>query len=246
MGEERGDVNMIDAGLGPLVLLVEDEGSIAEPFARALQRAGFRTTIAGTGGDALLLAGSAKPDVILLDLSLPDADGREICRRIRADSDVPIIMVTASGTVTDRVLGLELGADDYIVKPFATGEVVARIRAVLRRGGARPRAADELAVLDLRIHRAARRVWRAGQELELTRKEFDLLERLARDAGNVVTREDLMADVWDTNWFGSTKTLDVHIGLLRRKLGDDATESSYIQTVRGVGFRLAVESNSPP
>ena len=224
---------------GPLVLLIEDERSIAEPFERALQRAGFSTTVAHCGSDAISLAASCDPDVILLDLALPDIDGRDVCRRIRRDSSVPIIMVTASGTVTDRVVGLELGADDYVVKPFATGEVIARIRAVLRRGRAISAPDDQLIVRDLTIDPGSRRAWRGEQELELTRKEFDLLARLARDAGRVVTRESLMSDVWDINWFGSTKTLDVHIGWLRRKLGDSPDNPGYIRTVRGVGFCLS-------
>jgi DNA-binding response OmpR family regulator len=184
------------------------------------------------------LATTRGPDVILLDLALPDIDGRDVCRQLRRDSSVPIIMVTASGTVTDRVVGLELGADDYVVKPFSTGEVIARIRAVLRRGQAHPSQGAELRVQDLRIDEGARRAWRGDVELDLTRKEFDLLARLARDAGRVVTRESLMSDVWDINWFGSTKTLDVHIGWLRRKLGDDPADPFYIRTVRGVGFSL--------
>lgn len=228
------------------VLLVEDEESIAEPFASALRRSGFATTVARTGAEALELARRLNPDVLLLDLALPDTDGRDICRRIRRDSDVPIIMVTASGTLTDRVVGLELGADDYVVKPFATSEVVARIRAVLRRGRAGPADHGELSMGDLRIDVAARRAWRSGEELLLTRKEFDLLVRLARDAGRVVTREALMSDVWDMNWFGSTKTLDVHVAWLRRKLGDDPVAPSYIHTVRGVGFRLGETQEGAP
>ena len=233
-----GDRGLAGSG-GPSVLLVEDERSISEPFASALSRSGFRTTVARTGAQAMLLISELNPDVVLLDLSLPDADGRDVCRRLRLESDVPIIMVTASGTVTDRVVGLELGADDYVVKPFATGEVIARIRAVLRRRPAGQPEAQELAVQDLRIDLGARRAWLGDDELELTRKEFDLLARLARDAGRVVTRESLMSDVWDLNWFGSTKTLDVHVAWLRRKLGDDPGEPKYIHTVRGVGFRLA-------
>ncbi|MDQ2897916.1 MAG: response regulator transcription factor [Actinomycetota bacterium] len=219
--------------------MVEDELSIVEPFARALERSGFRPTVALTGAEAMALLGTLDPDVILLDLSLPDADGRELCRQIRRQSPVPIIIITASGSITDRVVGLELGADDYVVKPFAIGEVVARIRAVLRRAQIGPVGGDELVVGDLRIDLGARRAWRDGSELDLTRKEFDLLVRLAEDAGRVVSRESLMSDVWDENWFGSTKTLDVHIGWLRRKLGDDPSAPGYIQTVRGVGFRLA-------
>lgn len=229
------------AASGPLVLLVEDERTIADPFASALRRAGFRTELAVTAAEAISLAAACDPDVILLDLALPDGDGRDVCRRIRRHSDTPIIMVTASGAVTDRVVGLELGADDYIVKPFATGEVIARIRAVLRRGRAAPAPDAAIQVQDLHIDPGARRAWRSGAELELTRKEFDLLARLARDAGRVVSRESLMSDVWDVNWFGSTKTLDVHIGWLRRKLGDDSATPRYIRTVRGVGFSLAAE-----
>jgi two-component system, OmpR family, response regulator RegX3 len=228
------------------VLVVEDEPSIAEPFARALLRGGFRPTVARTGAEALKAVQELVPDVVLLDLALPDADGRDVCRQIRARSDVPIIIVTASGSVTDRVVGLELGADDYVVKPFAVGEVIARIRAVMRRGRGGARANGELVVGELTIDGAARRAFIAGTELDLTRKEFDLLERLARDSGYVVTRETLMSDVWDENWFGSTKTLDVHISWLRRKLGDDPVAPRYIHTVRGVGFRLGERSGRPP
>jgi len=230
----------------PSVLLVEDETSIAEPFARALERSGFRTTVAHTGAEAIELATRVEPEVVLLDLALPDRDGRDVCRELRRNSDIPIIMVTASGTLTDRVVGLELGADDYVVKPFATAEVVARIRAVLRRGRAGRGDGGELAVGDLLIDLGARRAWKAGEELALTRKEFDLLGRLARDAGRVVSRETLMSDVWDMNWFGSTKTLDVHVAWLRRKLGDDPSDPAHIQTVRGVGFRLADEQEARP
>jgi DNA-binding response OmpR family regulator len=230
----------------PSVLLVEDEQSIAEPFATALARGGFRTTVARTGAEALELAAAHDPDVVLLDLALPDTDGRDVCRRLRRASDVPIIMVTASGTVTDRVVGLELGADDYVVKPFAVGEVIARIRAVLRRGRGEEAVSDTLVAQAVRIDVAARRAWLSDQELALTRKEFDLLVRLARDAGRVVPRDALMSDVWDMNWFGSTKTLDVHIAWLRRKLGDDPAAPRYIHTVRGVGFRLADRQESAP
>jgi DNA-binding response OmpR family regulator len=230
----------------PLILLVEDEESISEPFARALARVGFRTRVARTGSEGIELASDLGPDVVLLDLALPDQDGREVCRALRQRSDVPIIMVTASGTLTDRVAGLELGADDYVVKPFSMAEVVARIRAVLRRVRPDPSTDGQLTIGELRVDLPARRVWRAGLEVEVTRKEFDLIARLAQDAGRVVTREALMSDVWDMNWFGSTKTLDVHIAWLRRKLGDDPARPTYIHTVRGVGFRLAgAEEVSP-
>jgi two-component system response regulator RegX3 len=232
---------------GPSVLLVEDEESIAQPFAQALARNGFRPLLARTASEAVRIGRESAPDIILLDLTLPDGDGRDVCRELRRSSDVPIIMLTARGTVTDRVVGLELGADDYIVKPFSTGEVIARIRAVLRRGRTgEPAAPDEIIVRDLRIDLPARRVWLGGRELELTRKELDLLARLARDAGRVVTRETLMSEVWDENWFGSTKTLDVHLAGLRRKLHDDPATPRWIHTVRGVGFRFAAGDEPLP
>jgi DNA-binding response OmpR family regulator len=226
---------------------VEDERSIAEPFAQALERNGFAPTIAGGAREALRLAGEIEPDVVLLDLTLPDGDGRDVCRELRKGSNVPIIMLTARGTVTDRVVGLEMGADDYVVKPFAVGEVISRIRAVLRRARTAQATAaavpDVLEVGELRLDLGSRRTWRAGEELALTRKEFDLLARLVRDAGRVVSRETLMSDVWDENWFGSTKTLDVHIAGLRRKLGEEPSRPRYIETVRGVGFRCGADGS---
>jgi len=227
-------------GEGQRVLLVEDEASIAEPFALALARNGFEPMIARTAAEALRMGREEQPDVVLLDLALPDGDGRDVCRELRRFSDVPIIMLTARGTVTDRVVGLELGADDYVVKPFAVGEVISRIRAVLRRARSTP-VARTITVRDLQLDLGARRAWLSGAELELTRKEFDLLARLAVEAGTVVSRETLMSEVWDENWFGSTKTLDVHISGLRRKLGEQPDSPGYIQTVRGVGFRLATD-----
>lgn len=229
-------------GPRPLVLLVEDETSIAEPFAEALSREGFEAMIAPTIVEAKRRMAERFPDVVVLDVGLPDGDGRDLCRELRRESAVPIIMLTARGTETDRIVGLELGADDYVVKPFSSGEVSARIRAVLRRASQAPAAPADgggpQRFGDLVVDRAARQAWLAEQELMLSRKEFDLLERLVVDAGRVVRREDLMSDVWDANWFGSTKTLDVHIGFLRRKLGDDPQSPRYIQTVRGVGFRF--------
>jgi two-component system response regulator RegX3 len=237
---------MVNAVAAGRVLLVEDESSIADPFAQALARNGFETLIARTAADAMRMARETEPDVVLLDLTLPDGDGLDVCRALRLLSDVPIIMLTARGTVTDRVVGLELGADDYVVKPFAVGEVVSRIRAVLRRGRGAVSAPTVLGARDLRLDLAARRAWLAHVELELTRKEFDLLARLVRDAGRVVSRETLMSEVWDENWFGSTKTLDVHIASLRRKLGERPDAPRYIETVRGVGFRCAADGERAP
>ncbi len=217
------------------ILYVEDEPSILEPMTKALERAGFEALTARTAAEALALDERMQPDLLLLDLALPDGDGRDVCREVRRRRDVPVIMVTARGSETERIVGLEIGADDYVVKPFSSAEVIARIRAVLRRAGATGSdPATALQALDVRVDTQARRAWRGDAEIELSRREFDLLARLVRDAGKVVTREDLMDDVWDVNWFGSTKTLDVHVGWLRRKLGDP----DYIQTVRGVGFRF--------
>jgi DNA-binding response OmpR family regulator len=234
------------------ILIVEDEASIAEPFARLLRREGFETFVARTAADALDLARTTDPDLVLLDLALPDGDGRDVCRVLRSERDVPVIMVTARGTETDRVVGLELGADDYVVKPFSGAEVVARIRAVLRRTaranvtGKPSTPGAPLRVDDLEVDLGARRARLGDAELELSRKEFDLLAELIRNAGRVVTREDLMSRVWDENWFGSTKTLDVHMGWLRRKLGDDAADPRFIHTVRGVGFRFTAPDEEHP
>jgi two-component system, OmpR family, response regulator RegX3 len=224
----------------PRILFVEDERSISEPFSKALAREGFEPVTAFTAAEALALANRIEFDLVLLDLTLPDGDGRDVCRTLRRKSDVPVVMLTARGTEMDRVVGLELGADDYVVKPFSGPEVIARIRAVLRRAGRGSAAAPgPQAIGELVVDSGARQALLAGEELDLTRREFDLLARLAQDAGTVVTREDLLASVWDANWYGSTKTLDVHVGTLRRKLGDDAEDPTYIHTVRGVGFRMA-------
>jgi len=225
----------------PRVLFVEDESSISGPFSKALAREGFEPIVAATAARALELADQIEPDIVLLDLTLPDGDGRDVCRALRRRSNVPIVMLTARGTETDRIVGLELGADDYVVKPFSGAEVIARIRAVLRRTGGRSETevpAQAVTVGELEVDPAARRVRLGGEELQLSRKEFDLLAELIGHAGRVVTREDLMARVWDENWFGSTKTLDVHVRWLRQKLGDDPADPRYLHTVRGVGFRF--------
>jgi two-component system, OmpR family, response regulator RegX3 len=226
----------------PRILLVEDEESISEPFSRALAREGFEPVVARTAADALKLAALVEPELVLLDLMLPDGDGRDVCRELRRRSDTPIIMLTARGTETDRIVGLELGADDYVVKPFSSPEVIARIRAVLRRSRREEEGAGaRLTFAELEIDPGARRVRMGDDELDLSRKEFDLLVVLAEAAGRVLTRDHVMARVWDENWFGPTKTLDVHVGTLRRKLGDDPSKPRWIHTVRGVGFRFATE-----
>jgi DNA-binding response OmpR family regulator len=243
------DQMAIQAASGGRILVVEDEDSISQPFAEALRRAGFDAVVTGTAAGALELAGEVEPDLVMLDLSLPDGDGRDVCRELRRRSDVPIVMLTARGTEMDRIVGLELGADDYVVKPFSAREVISRIRAVLRRSVPRDEAGAEenaIRIGDLELDPAARIARLDGETLDLSRKEFDLLTELMRNAGRVVKRENLMSKVWDVNWFGSTKTLDVHIGWLRRKLGDDPNRPRFIETVRGVGFRFAAPEVEEP
>jgi DNA-binding response OmpR family regulator len=230
------------------VVLIEDEASISEPLALALQGQGFEVHIAATGGDGLALVRTVKPDLVLLDLGLPDIDGRDVCRTLRTSTDVPVIMLTARGDETDRVVGLELGADDYVVKPFSVAELTARMRAVLRRAAVvtAPSAeeATETPSGNLTIGEVVldERTWAVsvgGEAVTLARREFELLRLLMQNAGTVMKREVLMEEVWDPNWFGPTKTLDVHVSALRRKLGDDPQNPRYIHTVRGVGFRFA-------
>ena len=216
------------------ILLVEDEDAIAAPLAEGLRREGFDVERVATGNAALA---AALPDLVLLDLRLPDMDGTEVCQRLRARSGVPIIVVTAKGEEVDRVVGLELGADDYVVKPFGFRELLARIRAVLRRTQRGP-SSYRLVAGSLEIDLRARRVALGGHEVELTPKEFDLLALLASDPGAVVSREHVLREVWKTDWFGPTKTVDVHVASLRKKLGDPR----WIETVRGVGLRLAPQS----
>jgi two-component system response regulator RegX3 len=215
------------------VLMVEDDDAIAEPLARGLEREGFEVARASTGTAALTASGY---HVVLLDLGLPDVDGFEVCRRLRAASHVPIIVVTARGDEVDRVVGLELGADDYIVKPFGFRELVARIRAVTRRSQTRDDDEGPSVIGPLSVDRKTRRVTVDGEELALTPKEFDVLALLASEPGTVFSRNHILESVWDAHWYGPTKTLDVHVAALRKKLGDPA----WIETVRGVGFRLAV------
>jgi two-component system, OmpR family, response regulator RegX3 len=228
---------------GRQVTVIEDEASISDPLRSALEREGFRVELATTGAAGVESVRRAEPDIVLLDLGLPDVDGRDVCRAIRTTSQVPIIMLTARGLETDRVVGLELGADDYLVKPFSMAELVARIRAVLRRTGERTKAAaaatSALEVGDVRLDPDRYEATHAGERLELPRREFDLLHTLMANAGTVLARSRLMDEVWGADWFGSSKTLDVHVAALRRRLGDDAQEPRYIHTVRGVGFRFA-------
>lgn len=214
------------------LLLVEDDDAIASPLQRGLEREGFTVERVATGQAAI---DAAPTDLVLLDLGLPDIDGYDVCRAIRKRSEVPIIVITARGEEVDRVIGLELGADDYVVKPFGFRELVARIRAVTRRSATGAEGAVVFNGQRLCIDERARRVSVDDVEVSLTRKEFDLLALLARDPGATRGRDEILHEVWDTHWYGPTKTLDVHVASLRKKLGD----ASLIDTVRGVGFRLS-------
>ena len=225
------------------VLVIEDEEAITSPLSEALFREGFRPQVAGTIAEGLRAAESQDPDLVLLDVMLPDGSGFEALRQLRANGPTPVIMLTARGDEADRVLGLELGADDYVIKPFSARELVARIRAVLRRTSAvaAPASRETVRIGTVELDPSARTVTLDEQPLDLTRKEFDLLGLLMAHAGTVVTRERLIDEVWDVNWFGSTKTLDVHVSGLRKKLRDDPAQPRYLQTVRGVGFRFTAE-----
>lgn len=217
------------------VLIVEDEDAIAEPLAEGLRREGFEVERVATGENALQ---AVEPDIVLLDIRLPGMDGLDVCRALRARSEVPIIMLTAKGEEVDKVVGLELGADDYLVKPFGFRELLARIRAVTRRTSATPDRKKALVAGPVRIDVHGRKAWVEGRDVELTPKEFDLLVLLARNPGSVVSKRQILEEVWETTWYGSAKTIDVHIASLRKKLGDP----SLIETLRGVGLRLRAKT----
>ncbi len=219
------------------VLLAEDDASIADPLSRALRREGYDVHVRGAGAEVLACVLEGGIDLVVLDIGLPGMDGLEVCRRIRAEGcTLPVLVLTARADEVDTVVGLDAGADDYVTKPFRLAELLARVRALLRRGA--PEVAASQSVNGVRLDPDSRRAWCADQELSLTSKEFELLRVLVANAGKVVTREKLMREIWDVNYEGSTKTLDMHISWLRRKLGDDATSPSFVTTVRGVGFRF--------
>jgi DNA-binding response OmpR family regulator len=222
------------------LLLVEDDAAIAGPLIRALERAGHTTRWVMTGGDAETAVFDDLPELVVLDLGLPDIDGLDVCRHLRSVHErLPVIVLTARGEELDIVEGFEAGADDYMTKPFRLSELLARIRARLRAVTATRIASD-----DISVDTAARRAWQADRELGLSTKEFDLLAELVRGSGTVVRRELLMDRVWGTDFLGSTKTLDVHMAWLRRKLGDDAASPRYITTVRGIGYRFEGSASS--
>ena len=224
-----------------LILLVDDEQLITDSLTYSLKREGFDVEVAADGISAIKTAEAIKPDLIVLDLMLPDISGLEVCRRLRTATTTPVIMLTARGEEIDRVLGLEVGADDYLAKPFSFRELLARIHALLRRVQldrqiAQPQA---LSLRQLSLDPIARRAFKGDQELQLSAREFDLLAVLMKNAGRAMSREELIKLVWGDDWVGDPRTLDVHIRWLRLKVEEDPASPQFIQTVRGYGYRFA-------
>ncbi len=224
------------------VLIVEDEPSLASTLSYNLRKQGFNVVSAVDGVAGLREARSARPDIIVLDLMLPKMDGIEVCRRIRAESDVPILILTAKGEELDKVVGLEVGADDYLTKPFGMRELTARLRALLRRSGARSGAASEdrtrVTAGEITLDARGRSATKSGAEVALKPKEFDLAFFLATNAGQVFTRQQLLERVWGYDFFGGSRTVDVHVRWLREKLESDPARPNHILTVRGVGYKF--------
>ena len=226
-----------------LILLAEDDEGIRLPLVRALEREGHQVEAVATGTDAVSVGVDGAHDLLVLDIGLPGVDGLEVCHRVREGRPaVPIVFLTAQDGERDAVNGLDAGADDYITKPFRLAELLARVRSQLRHV-----TAERFQAADVTVDVAARKAWRGDDELELSPKEFDLLALLVREAGSVVTRERIMSEVWDEHWFGPTKTLDMHISALRRKLGEtvgDEDAPSRITTLRGVGYRYELPTGA--
>ncbi|MCB0055576.1 MAG: response regulator transcription factor [Caldilineaceae bacterium] len=230
------------------VLLIEDDSLISEPVARSLRGMGYEVSTAGDGATGLTLALTKQPDAVVLDIMLPEMDGWEVCKAIREKSVVPILMLTALNEEIDRVLGLELGADDYLTKPFSTRELLARVKALLRRvefdRNHEPQT-NQIKIGDLRLDLDRRQAFMGERELALRFKEFELLSLLAANAGEVVTRAEIFDKVWGTDWLGDMRTLDVHIRWLREKIEENPSDPQFIQTVRGIGYRLVAPATTP-
>ena len=225
----------------PTILLVEDELTLAETLRYNLEREGYSVLTAADGVHGLELARREQPDLLILDIMLPRLDGFSVCRILRQESDLPILMLTARQDEVDRIAGLELGADDYVAKPFSLGELLARVRAIMRRTDRQPVGNRE--VFDaglLRVDTGSRRAWRAGAELTLSQKEFDLLTCLIRNRGMALSRDVLLERVWGYDFLGDSRTVDDHIRWLREKVEEDPGRPLYIQTVRGVGYRFEI------
>jgi two-component system, OmpR family, response regulator ResD len=223
------------------VLVVDDEPTIAEVVSRYLQRAGYETRAAGDGPSALQLASERRPDLVVLDLMLPGMDGLEVMRRLRDGGNghrLPVILLTAKGEAADRVIGLRLGADDYVVKPFSPAELVARVDAVLRRVDPEPELEEPIAFDGLELDPVARRVTVRGEEAQLTAREYDLLLHFMSHPGQVFSRDQLMDLVWQYSFYSDTSTVTVHVRRLRAKIEEDASDPRWLQTVWGVGYRF--------
>jgi DNA-binding response OmpR family regulator len=223
------------------IAIIEDDPLITEPVVEALKNAGHELLSANDGKSGLKLVHTQHPNLVLLDIMLPEMDGWAVCKSIRAESTVPILMITALNEEVDRILGLELGADDYLTKPFSTRELLARVRAMLRRVEFEhqdEKPPKELLIGRIRLDLEARRAFKGKQELTLRYKEFELLSLLMSRAGEALSRPALFDEVWGFDWLGDTRTLDVHIRWLREKLEDDASKPIYVQTVRGIGYRF--------
>jgi DNA-binding response OmpR family regulator len=228
----------------PSILLVEDDPTLSETLRYNLEREGYAVLAAHDGITALELARSENPDMLLLDVMLPRLDGFSVCRILRQESNVPILMLTARQDEIDRIAGLELGADDYVSKPFSLGELLARVRAIMRRSERQPLANREVfEVGTLQVDTGSRRAWSNGNEISLAQKEFDLLTCLIRNRGMALSRDVLLERVWGYDFVGDSRTVDVHIRWLREKIEPDPGNPSYIQTVRGVGYRFEVPNH---
>ncbi len=225
------------------ILLIDDDPLITGPLVKMLEQSGYEVAVADNGRDGLTLALQTAPDLVVLDILLPEMDGWDVCRELRRHSAVPILMLTALGDEVDRIVGLEMGADDYLTKPFSARELVARIRALLRRVALDQTvvANTTLTLGDVVLDLNMRSLLKNGRLLTLRYKEFELLSLLMGKAGQVVSRAEIFDEVWGTDWLGDTRTLDVHIRWLREKLEDDPSQPRYIQTVRGVGYRFVAE-----
>jgi DNA-binding response OmpR family regulator len=230
-----------------MVLIIDDDNRLTEPMQYQLEALGYRVAVAADGNSGLRMTLSHTPDVIVLDIMLPGINGWQVCQQIRTFSQVPIIMLTALGTEVDRIHGLELGADDYLTKPFSFQELVAHIKAILRRvqWDQRQLPNSQLSIGHVTLNLAARRAFKDGAELTLRYKAYELLSLLMQQAGIVLTREVLFNQIWGTDWLGDTRTLDVHIRWLRQQIEDDPSRPQYIQTVRNVGYRFSTAEELP-
>jgi DNA-binding response OmpR family regulator len=238
---------MPQSSLMTTVLLVDDDKMITDPLARSLTQAGYTVLVAHNGREGLALANKTKPDVVVLDVMMPQMDGWDVCRTLRQNSTVPILMLTALGDEVDRILGLELGADDYLTKPFSSRELIARLKALLRRvelDRHQQVVDDQVTVGDIRLEFNTRRAFKGDQELILRQKEYEVLSLLLSRPGEVITRAEFFDQVWGTDWLGDTRTLDVHIRWLREKIEADPSQPHLIQTVRGIGYRFSAEGQA--